>query len=119
MEVYKEWLEKAMKDMASAKYNYRGNFWDNAAFFAHQAAEKALKAIFIKRFGVLVKVHDLVKLAAKLRCPKPVLEICNNLNPYYIGTRYPIGKKYTKEIAEEAIKNGEKVIEWVEKNLGK
>ena len=60
MEVYKEWLEKAMKDMTSA-----------------------------------------------------------NLNPYYIGTRYPVGKKYTKEIAEEAIKNGEKVIEWVEKNLGK
>ncbi|MBI3413635.1 MAG: HEPN domain-containing protein [Candidatus Aenigmarchaeota archaeon] len=119
MTVSEEWVKKALEDLESAKYNFKGGLWGNAAFFAQQAAEKALKALFIKRFKFLMKIHDLVTLAKKLKCPNYLKVLCNNLNPHYTETRYPTGRKHTQEMAEEAIKNSGKVIEWVKKELRK
>ena len=83
MAVSEEWVKQAPEDLESARYNSKGGLWGNAAFFAHQAAEKALKALFIKRFKFLMKIHDLVALAKKVKCPNSLKVLCNNLNPHY------------------------------------
>jgi len=48
-----EWWGKARKDLETADYNLKGNMLDAAAFFAQQAAEKALKSLQIKSSGSL------------------------------------------------------------------
>ena len=44
-EQVKKWIEKANRDIDSAKYNLKGNRFEEACFFAQQATEKALKAL--------------------------------------------------------------------------
>jgi HEPN domain-containing protein len=100
MEEADEWLRKAERE----------KLYDVAAFLFHQAAEKALKAVYILKFKRLWKIHDLYELGQKVGASKDVLELCNNLNPHYIATRYPSEKKYPKDDAQESILQSERVV---------
>lgn len=113
----KEWFAKALRDLESAKYNLKGGFKENAVYFAHQAAEKALKTLFIKKFRFLWKVHHLVDIAKRLKCPKSLIKVCDRLNQHYISTKYPTGVKYTEKDAKRAIEDSERVIKWIRKKL--
>jgi len=119
MQEVKKWLEKAGKDLRTAKVNLENNEFEAAAFFAHQSAEKALKALFILKFKRLWKIHDLKQLADKVNASKKILEICDQLNPHYIQTRYPVDFTYTRGMTEKAIKDAEKVLEWTKKKIKK
>ncbi|MBI3413376.1 MAG: HEPN domain-containing protein [Candidatus Aenigmarchaeota archaeon] len=66
MEEVLKWLAKAGKDLAAAKITKKQNLFDVAAFLSHQAAEKALKALYILKFNRLWKIHNLEKLAASI-----------------------------------------------------
>ena len=114
-----KWLEKAEKDMDDAKFNFMHERFEVAAFLAHQAAEKALKSLYIKKFKRLWKIHDLTRLAQKVNAPKKVIIACDSLNPHYIETRYPLDVTYTRDMTEEAIDCASLVIEWVKKRLKK
>ena len=114
-----KWMEKAERDLMSANVNSEQGIFDVAAFLAHQAAEKALKTLYIVKFKRLWKIHDLNELGKSIGAPKTILVACDALNPHYIQTRYPTETTYTKEMAEDAIKNSEKVIEWSKKSLKK
>jgi len=113
----KNWLTKALRDLESAKYNLKGGFKENAVYFAHQSAEKALKTLFIKKFRYLWKVHHLVDIAKRLKCPKPLIKICDRLNQHYIATKYPTDVKYAEKDAKKAIEDAEKVVKWIRKKL--
>lgn len=60
-----------------------------SAFYSQQSAEKILKAICIKQFNELIKVHDLVFLAKKVDAPQNIVENCKILSKVYIQSRYP------------------------------
>jgi len=47
-----QWLERAKKDLDDAKFNLEGRL-EVSAFLAHQAAGKALKALYVLKFGRL------------------------------------------------------------------
>src|SRR3989338_5829633 len=111
-EEVKKWLKKAEKDLLAAKINLQQELYDVSSFLSHQAAEKALKALYILKFKRLWKTHDLVGLLVKLNSEEDLLEICDELNRHYIDTRYPSEAEYTETVAEDAIKNSKKVIEW-------
>jgi HEPN domain-containing protein len=117
MEEVDRWFKKAKDDLASAKINLREGLFEVAAFLAHQAAEKALKSLYILKRRELWKTHDLVKLAESVGGSDAVRETCKKLNPHYLATRYPLEVAYTEEKANEAINAGEEVLEWVKKNL--
>ncbi len=114
-----EWLKKAEEELETALVNYKNERFEAAAFFAHQAAEKALKALYIFNYRRLWKIHDLQLLAEKVKAPKTVITKCAKLNPHYIATRYPSGISYSDKIALRAIEDAEKVVEWVKKKLKK
>ncbi len=111
----KKWFEKALQDLETAEVNLENERFDAAAFYAHQATEKALKAEYIKQFKELWKIHDLVELAKKLGAPANVLKACDELNPHYIATRYPVDFQYDKDKANTAVENARIVIKWLEK----
>jgi HEPN domain-containing protein len=64
--VINKWINKAEKDLMAAKMNFQQGLYEVASFLSHQAAEKALKALYILKFKRLWKTHDLVGILIKL-----------------------------------------------------
>jgi HEPN domain-containing protein len=115
----KKWMEKAEKDLRRAEFLLSVNDFEDCAFHAHQAAEKALKALYIFKFKRLWKIHDLEMIALSLKARNTIIEISRKLNPHYIETRYPTEIEYNREVAENAVNNAKKVIKWVKGELKK
>lgn len=113
------WIGKAEKDLEDAKFNLENERLEVAAFLSHQAAEKALKALYIMKFERLWRIHDLEQLCLAIKAGKKIVEISRQLNPHYIETRYPLETDYTREIAENAFGNAERVLRWVKEKLKK
>ena len=116
---YKEWFLQAEKDLDTAKYNIKGFKTEAGVFFLQQSAEKALKALYIKKFDSLFKTHDLILLAKRLNAPKKITDYCNELNPAYSYTRYPDvpNLENLKLMSSNLIKFAEEILEWVKKSL--
>ncbi len=113
-----KWLERAKLDLQTARYLLEGEYYLDAVFHAQQSVEKALKALYLKKFNELVKTHELVFLAKKVDAPNEILELCEALNPFFVQTRYPdYEEEITAEEAEKIIKDATMVIKWTEMNL--
>jgi HEPN domain-containing protein len=92
------------------------------AFASHQAAEKAIKALF-QKLNLEAWGHALSILLANLpEGAKPddaLIDRAKELDKHYIPTRYPNGFErgapvdfYTRKEAEESIANAETIIEF-------
>lgn len=91
---YNDWLEKAGRDLKSAKVlkqNDCGN--DVVAFHCQQAIEKSLKCYLLKQTGHIAEGHSLIYLCKESSNYniefKKRLKDCAFVNQYYIETRYP------------------------------
>jgi HEPN domain-containing protein len=62
----REWLNRARSNLALAKSEAVGAFLEDLCFEAHQAAEKAIKAVFVHRGESFPFIHDLAKLLGLL-----------------------------------------------------
>jgi HEPN domain-containing protein len=63
-----EWLARAQGDLALARAPLpEGGFYEDRCFHAQQAAEKALKALYLSRGWAFRYVHDLEELITGLR----------------------------------------------------
>ena len=116
-EEVEKWIEKAEEDLSDAEFTFKNKRFSLSAFLSHQAAEKALKALYILKFKRLWKIHDLEKLCLTINANRSIIKISKKLNPHYIETRYPTETEYTEEIAKEALENSRKVVEWVKRKL--
>lgn len=121
---YKYWLDKADRDIKSAKVlkeNDCGN--DMVAFHCQQAIEKALKGFLINKLNEIVEGHSLIYLckeSSKIEIEfKKYLKDCAFVNQYYIETKYPadIPLVVTEEEADECIKIAQEIYQLVEKSI--
>ncbi|WP_094546353.1 HEPN domain-containing protein [Petroclostridium xylanilyticum] len=121
---YVDWLEKAQRDIKSAKVlkqNDCGN--DVVAFHCQQAVEKALKGYLLKKTGQIVEGHSLIYLCKEASGYnsgfKTKLKDCAFVNQYYIETRYPadIPLIVSDEEAEECIAISEDIYKIVNDNI--
>jgi len=119
------WLKQSLEDLDTARVLLNNNKYYASAFYSHQAAEKALKALLLY-FGKDVKTHDLSKMLdiIKEEVNLNVEEIKKEalkLNPNYTISRYPDAANslpyllYDKKDAEEYLKMAEKIVNWVKK----
>ncbi|MEB3851473.1 MAG: HEPN domain-containing protein [Desulfurococcales archaeon] len=89
------WLGAAGEDLEDAVDALGRGRWFRAAFFAQQAAGKALKALFfVVRREEPPKIHTVTELyrllrEAGFRLPRDLEEQIYILNKYYTVTRYP------------------------------
>jgi HEPN domain-containing protein len=108
------WLRQAENDFAFAELGAREGFFAQACFVCQQAAEKALKALHYSGGARFVFGHSLVELLDQLVAEHPgfadLREKAQQLDQYYIPTRYPNGlpggvpaEVFTKRQAEEAV----------------
>ena len=123
---YNRWMRSAYLTLDSARRDKASGDHVWACFKAHQAAEKALKAI-LWGIGEPTPGHSLVKLLNTVqeklakKAPEKISEAALKLSRYYIPTRYPDvwsegvpEEYYSASDSEEAVELAERMMEWVE-----
>jgi HEPN domain-containing protein len=118
---YLDWLRQAESDIQHARNSLEDGDFAWSCFASHQAAEMALKAVFL-RCGLDAWGHTLTVLIGNL--PKSIVQPSETLinyakilDKYYIPTRYPNGYEtgapvdyYTNIEAMNAIQQAEAII---------
>src|SRR5947208_1266617 len=89
----REWLNRARSNLAHARAIIPEAYLEDLCFDAQQAAEKAIKGVFVRRKLAFPYVHDLADLlarleAAGLKVPKYVRQAAK-LTRFAVVTRYP------------------------------
>ena len=122
-EEIKRWMEQAERDFKSAKNSFNIGDYYVASLLCQQSVEKGLKALYLKKFNSIKKIHNLVILAEDLKLPKKMIDECDNLNPIYIDTRYPDAsgdlphKEYTQDKSQYDLNAAEKILKWIRKKI--
>ncbi len=125
---YSDWFRQAQADLQHARHSLQTGDFEWSCFAAHQAAEKALKAVFLKN-GMDAWGHTLTVLLGNL--PEMVsppsealLNFARVLDKFYIPTRYPNGfdvgaptDYYTRDEALTAINQAEAILEFCRDSL--
>ncbi len=114
-----DWLAQGGYDLQHARNSLSMGDFEWACFAAHQAAEKAVKALVQHRGGEgweYSVTRLLVDLTALLDIPDTVLLAAKRLDKHYIPARYPNGfdrgaprDYYTEGEARQAINDAETV----------
>src|SRR5438876_12414952 len=89
----REWLNRAASNLTRAKAVFPEAYLEDLCFDAQQAAEKAIKAVFVGRGIGFPFVHDLTRLLTRLeqagvKVPKYVWQ-AGRLTRYSVELRYP------------------------------
>jgi HEPN domain-containing protein len=89
----REWFNRARSDLARAQTKITGVYLEDLCFDAQQAAEKAIKALLIKRGVTFPYVQDLARLVTLLEeAGQEIPEFVRRaeaLTRYAVVTRYP------------------------------
>ena len=120
------WLDRARSDLALARsaMHTRDVLLEDACFHAQQCAEKCLKGLLVHRGISFPRTHaveallDLLKLEGAIDVPVDIDDAID-LSQYAAQTRYPgEWEPVTDEEADAAIAMAERVMAWVESQIG-
>ena len=126
---YPDWYRQAEADLRHARHALEDGDYEWSCFAAHQAAEKALKAIFLK-VGLDAWGHTLTVLIGNLpgtvEQPSPnLVDSARILDKYYIPTRYTNGFDsgaptdfFTLEESQGAVRHAEAILEYCYHQIG-
>ena len=122
-ELYKEWLDFAKMDLASAEY-LKGLYpvpLEIICYHCEQAAEKYLKAMLVYYGLEAPKTHDLIqlnKLCTQANAKfEEMVDVCIELSPYGVQVRYPANIELTSADMDCAIGECKKLALFVQKIL--
>jgi HEPN domain-containing protein len=124
----RDWLEQARLDLRHARYSRDGGDHNWACFAAQQAAEKAVKAVYLSRnlegWGHVLRLL-LEGLPEEMMVPQELVDCGRRLDLFYIPTRYPNSFDQGKpadffglDEATKAIVDAEKIIEFCSRQVG-
>ena len=115
-----DWIARARGDLALARAPLpEGGFYEDLCFHAQQAAEKALKAVYLHHGWLFRYVHDLEELVSGLErqglaVPEDVKE-CLVLTTFASEMRYPhLSEPVTEAELRAAADLAERAICWAE-----
>jgi HEPN domain-containing protein len=120
----REWIRRAKSNLALARSVIPGVDFADLCFDAQQAAEKAIKAIFVERGETFPYSHDLAKLLGLLerngaKIPKYVHK-GNELTQYAHQTRYPgLADPVTRREHRRAVRIATAVLRWAERQIAR
>ena len=119
MERSEDWLRQGVRDLEKSKLDLEHAYYDWACFTAHQAAEKAVKAVYQAR-NEEVRGHALLRLLQGLESaevPEALLHHARVLDRYYIElgnpNNFPAGAPqdyFDLELAEDAIDAAQAIV---------
>jgi len=127
-ELLKKWILYAKSDLDAARRLFESpkpNSWTYLLILwhCHQAIEKILKMIIVKKDKELLKIHDLPRLlkqAAIDNISKERVNFIFNLNSFYLRPRYPDMNyapfpKLNKKATEKYLRLTEELFLWLKK----
>ncbi len=116
-----QWLRLSQTDLSTAHQLLEDGIHYAAVFFAQQAAEKALKILWIVRRAELApKTHNLVALSTDLGRDEAILQAAAELAPEYTLTRYITPEVasppdlYDRASADVHLNAARDIIDWVQ-----
>ena len=120
------WWEQAEADLETARLNLGLSRWYVVAYFAQQAVEEGLKALYVEGRGVLPpRTHHLDELGAEVGVPPASEPDLDLLEPMVVTSRYPDTtggaapvRVFSESAATQALEAAERVIVWVRGHLG-
>lgn len=121
-----DWLQQGLRDLEQADQSMEADRHEWACFAAHQAVEKALKALNLAE-GQQAWGHTLTRLWAVLPerlwqppPPEGLEDRLRLLDGFYIPTRYPDsypegtpGEHFGRLQSEQALFHARTIMEWV------
>lgn len=117
----REWMNRARSNLAMAKNRIPDVYLEDLCFKAQQAAEKAIKAVMIKRGVDFPYVNDLARLFTLLKevdeTIPDVVGQAGKLTRFATITRYPMNQAVTEQHYLEALSTAEAVVRWAEGRL--
>jgi len=125
---YRDWLAQGLRDLKAARSMLNEGFYEWAAFQAHQAAEKGLKAL-LRFHHREYRGHRLVAMLEELRqqieIAEALFEAARELDLHYAGLRHPNhftegypAQYYDRKIAQRCVECAERIVEFVQQSLG-
>lgn len=120
-----DWISQAQRDLEHARKDVTDRYFEHACFEAQQAAEKAVKGLYLHfkaegwghRVGLLLEELPL----AGIKTPIRFIDDAKILDQYYVPSRYPNGFEsgapkdfFTEEQAADAVRRAGGIIEWCE-----
>ena len=118
----REWLNRARSNLARAQTIIPEAYLEDLCFDAQQAAEKAIKAIFVSRKLTFPYVHDLADLlvlleSAGLKVPKYVRQ-AGKLSRFAVVTRYPgLVGPITQTTYRSSVRMADAVFRWATRQV--
>jgi HEPN domain-containing protein len=123
------WLRQAEADLQATELLLEGGRFDACAFYAHQVAEKALKAM-LYALGERAWGHSLVALLEQIArvtgaaLEPELLAAARTIDQHYVSARYPDAFQeqipadhYTYELAEEGYQCAQLILEFARASL--
>jgi HEPN domain-containing protein len=116
---YKEWINYSEKDLIAAQFLMTATNppIEIICYHCQQSAEKLFKAFLIKNDIIPSRTHDLnllVNECVKIENTISILKKeCNRLNDFGVNTRYPNNLDLILEDAKIALKDAEKIKEYI------
>ena len=120
------WFEQAQDDMITAQMNLGMGRYNWACFIAQQAAEKALKGLYVAEHGEEPpRIHGLRTLAqlAAGEAAGAIWTALGGLDRHYTISRYspdgiePPAESYSEAIAKEAVEQCSEILLWATARL--
>lgn len=118
----REWLNRARSNLAQASVRLPEVYLEDLCFQAQQAAEKAIKAVFVARKTPFPYVHDLSRLLTLLEesgevVPERVRE-AERLSRFAVEPRYPgFGRPVTEAEYQELLEVAREAVRWAEQRV--
>jgi len=123
------WFSGALWDLDTAKILFEKKRYNAAVFYAHQAAEKAVKALLYSineapwSLSIRSLLHRFFK-SQKINIDENIMSLARELDLHYIPSRYPNAyssgtphEAYDERVSYNALKATEKIIEFVRRLL--
>jgi len=122
-----DWLRQAIRDLEHARKSMELGDYEWACFAAHQAAEKAVKALY-QKLGIEVWGHSVSRLLEhlpeELKPPRDLVDKAKELDRHYIPTRYPNFHTegapldyYTERDARRAVEYAREILEYCQSKI--
>ena len=108
-------MKKAERDFDTAKYLLKGKKYEESSLFCQQACEKAFKSVLLNKGGKIIKTHDLLFLAERVKLPDNLKGLCKELTLMYVYTRYPDTSEIKNKRAktQKYINFVSEVLKWI------
>src|SRR3972149_5763123 len=121
----RDWFSQAERDLQHAESSRNAEEHEWACFAAHQAAEKAVKALHLSR-GQEAWGHVVARLLEELALdvPQGLVDVAKVLDSFYIPSRYPNShpegapfEHYGPLQSEEAIRYAGEIVGFVRSQM--